>query len=106
MAVLAAKMNEAEKKNDLARFQALNDIHGLIYAQMERTLPPQVQLLNQLVRSESAEEQGQLLDENEQFVSDELIRLIDQVLEQAGQQWQDELNGRLQSVKTLIQARL
>ena len=106
MAVLAARMNEAEQKNDTQQFQSLNEIHKLIYDQMERTLPPHVQLLNQLVRSESAEEQGQLLDENEQFVSDDLIELIDQVMEQAGEQGQAELNGRLQSVKTLVQARL
>ncbi len=106
MAVLVAKMQEADEKNDLAQFQALNEIHSLIYSQMERTLPPHVQLLNQLVRSDSPEEQAQLLNENEDFVSDELIQLIDQVMEQAGEQGQDELNGRLQSVKTLIQARL
>lgn len=106
MAVLTARMNEAEQKNDIPQFQALNEIHSLIYAQMERTLPPHVQLLNELVRSESPEEQVQLLDENAQFVSDDLIQLIDQVMEQAGDQGQDDLNGRLQSVKTLIQARL
>lgn len=106
MAVLAARMNEAEQKNDMLQFQALNEIHSLIYAQMERTLPPHVQLLNELVRSESPEEQVQLLDENAQFVSDDLIQLIDQVMEQAGDQGQDDLNGRLQSVKTLVQARL
>lgn len=106
MAVLVAKMQEADEKNDLAQFQALNEIHNLIYSQMERTLPPHVQLLNQLVRSDSPEEQAQLLTENEDFVSDELIQLIDQVMEQAGEQGQDELNGRLQSVKTLIQTRL
>lgn len=106
MAVLVARMNEAEEKNDIPQFQALNEIHGLIYAQMERTLPPHVQLLNELVRSESPEEQVQLLNENEQFVSDELIQLIDQVMEQADGRGQEELNGRLQSVKTLIQARL
>ncbi|MCA9899374.1 MAG: hypothetical protein KC433_14375 [Anaerolineales bacterium] len=106
MSVLVARMNEAEEKNDIAQFQALNEVHGLIYNQMERTLPPHVQLLNQLVRSESPEEQIQLLDDNADFVSDDLIRLIDQVMEQAGEQGQDDLNGRLQSVKTLIQARL
>lgn len=106
MAVLVAKMNEAEQKNDMQQFQALNEIHSLIYAQMERTLPPHVQLLNELVRSESPEEQVQLLDENKQFVSDDLVQLIDQVMQQAGEQGQADLNGRLQSVKTLVQARL
>ncbi|WP_420627493.1 CpXC domain-containing protein [Candidatus Leptofilum sp.] len=106
MSVLVARMNEAEQKEDMPQFQALNEIHGLIYAQMERTLPPHVQLLNQLVRSESPEEQIQLLDENADYVSDDLLKLIDQVMEQAGEQGQEDLNGRLQSVKTLIQARL
>ena len=106
MSVLVARMNEAEQKNDIPQFQALNEVHGLIYAQMERTLPPHVQLLNELVRSESPEEQAELLNENADFVSEDLLRLIDQVMEQAGEQGQDDLNGRLQSVKMLIQARL
>ncbi|MEZ4593023.1 MAG: CpXC domain-containing protein [Chloroflexota bacterium] len=106
MSVLVARMNEAEQKNDMAQFQALNEVHGLIYAQMERTLPPHVNLLNQLVRSESAEEQVVLLDENADLVTADLIQLIDQVMDQVNEQGQDELNGRLQSVKSLIQARL
>lgn len=106
MNVLVARMNEAEQQNELPLFQALNEIHSLIYAQMEQTMPPHIQLLNQLVRSGSAEEQAQLLNENEQLVSAELIELIDQVMEQAGGQGQEELNGRLQSVRALIQAKL
>lgn len=106
MSVLVAKMNEAEQKNDIPQFQALNEIHALIYAQMEQTMPPQVQLLNQMVRMESAEEQAKLLDENESLISEELVQMIDQVLDQAGGAGQEELNGRLQSVKAAIQARL
>ena len=104
MSVLVAKMNDAEQQNDIPQFQVLNEIHSLIYAQMEQAMPPQVQLLNQLVRAESPEQQNQLLNENESLISEELIQMIDQVMEQAG--GQEELNGRLQSVKTLIQARL
>ncbi|MCA9916772.1 MAG: CpXC domain-containing protein [Anaerolineales bacterium] len=106
MSVLVARMGEAEQKNDIAQFQALNEVHDLIYAQMERTLPPHVQLLNQLVRSESPQEQVQLLDDNAALINEDLIRLIDQVMEQANEQTPGDLNGRLQSVKTLIQARL
>lgn len=106
MSVLVARMNEAEQKNDVAQFQALNEVHSLIYSQMEQTLPPHVQLLNQLVRSESPDEQVALLDENAALVTADLIQLIDQVMDQVNEQGQDELNGRLQSVKTLIQARL
>ncbi len=106
MSVLVAKMNEAEQKDDLPQFQALNEIHSLIYAQMESAMPPQVQLLNQLVRMESPDEQVQLLNKNEALISEELVQMIDQVLDQAGGGGQEELNGRLQSIRTLIQARL
>jgi hypothetical protein len=106
MSVLAAKMNEAEQTDDIPQFQALNEIHALIYAQMESTMPPHVQLLNQMVQAESPDEQEQLLNENESLISEELVKMIDQVLDQAGGGGQEELNGRLQSVKTLIQARL
>ncbi|MCP4417232.1 MAG: hypothetical protein GY805_11460 [Chloroflexi bacterium] len=68
--------------------------------------PPHVQLLNHLMKAESAEKQNRLLNENESLISEELVQMIDQALDRDKGQGQEELNGRLQSIKTLIQARL
>ena len=83
MSVLVARMNEAEQKEDIPQFQALNEIHSLIYAQMERTLPPHVQLYSTNWCAQNRQRSRcSLLDENGRlFVNDELLQLIDQVMD-------------------------
>ena len=106
MYVLSARMAEAEEEGRTAEAQALSELYDLILQQAEGGLPPEIQLLNQLVRVETKAEQEQLIEENEELVSPELLLLLDRVLEQAQDTGQKELNGRLQSVKSLIEARL
>jgi len=106
MAVLMARMQDAEEKGRQEELQALTEIHSLIVGQLEQQMPPQIQLLNQLVQASSPEKQADLLSQNEALVSEELIELIDGVLDQVNESGQDELNDRLQGIKTLIQTRL
>lgn len=106
MYVLSARMAEAEKKGRTAEVQALNEVYDLILKQAESELPPEIQLLNQLVRAETKADQQEILEANTELVSSELLTILDRVLEQAQESGQQELNGRLQSAKSLIEARL
>jgi hypothetical protein len=106
MYVLSARTAEAEEKGRTAEVQALNEVYDLILKQAEGELPPEIQLLNQLVRAETKAEQEQLLEENEELLSPQLLMIVDRVLEQAQDAGQNELNSRLQSVKSLIETRL
>ena len=106
MYVLSARLAEAEEKGKTAEAETLNEVYDLIFKQAEGELPPEIRLLNKLVRVQTEAEQEQFLEENKELVSPELLLLLDRVLEQAQDTGQEELNSRLQSVKSLIEARL
>ncbi|HEX6385646.1 MAG TPA: CpXC domain-containing protein [Anaerolineae bacterium] len=106
MYVLSARIAEAEQKGKMADAQALNELYELILEEAESELPPEIRLLNQLVRVKTEKEQARLIEENQELVSPELLMLVERILEQAQEAGQEELNGRLQSAKSLIEARL
>jgi hypothetical protein len=106
MYVLSARLAQAEQQGNEAEANALNQIHQLIVQQMESQLPPEVMLLNALLEAETDETRRQLLDENQALVSPNLMQIIDMVGQQLAQSNQPELNGRLQQIKGMVQARL
>lgn len=106
MYVLSARIAEAEQEGKKADAQALNELYELILEEAESELPPEIRLLNQLVRVKTKKEQARLIEENQELVSPELLMLVERILEQAQEAGQEELNGRLQSAKSLIEARL
>ncbi len=106
MYVLQAQSAQAEREGNEELLQSLVEIQSMIMQQVEQQLPPHVQFLNQLVRTESVEEQQKMLDENVHLLSKDMLTLIDQVIGQAGQTGDEMLNTRLQTVKTLISARV
>lgn len=106
MYVLSARLAQAEQQGNEAEANALNQIHQIIVQQMESQLPPEVMLLNALLEAETDETRRQLLDENQALVSPNLMQIIDMVGQQLAQSNQPELNGRLQQIKGMVQARL
>lgn len=106
MYVLSAKMAEAEEKGDEEAFNQFADIQELIMGQVEQQLPPEIQLLNQLVRTDSPEAQAQILDQNQALLSEEMLGIMDRVIAQSEESGQGDLNGRLQAIKEMIAARL
>jgi hypothetical protein len=106
MDMLSARLQEANQSGNTADAQALNEVQSLIMRQMEQQMPPQAVLLNQLIQADTTDAREQLLDEYPHLVSADLVALLEQVLQQAGQAQQAELNGRLQAIKSLVEARL
>jgi hypothetical protein len=106
MYVLSARLAQAEQQGNQAEANVLNEIHQTIVQQMESQLPPEVSLLNDLLEAETDEERRQILDENGELVSPDLIQMIDMIGQQIAQSNQPELNGRLQQIKSMVQMRL
>lgn len=106
MYVLSARLAQAEQQGNQAEVNALNEIHQTIVQQMESQLPPEVSLLNDLLEAETDVERRQILDENGELVSPELIQMIDMIGQQLAQSNQPDLNGRLQQIKSMVQMRL
>lgn len=108
MYVLSRRMAEAERDNNNEMYHRLSQIQAFIMRQVENQAPPEIQLLTQLVQAESEDEQQQLLDENSDLLSDDLVQVVNMLLDQvrANPDRSDGMAGRLEGVRTLIRARL
>jgi hypothetical protein len=106
MAVLMARLQEAEQQGDEAGLQGLSEIYDLIVQQMTASMPEDIQFLNDLVRQPDQSAQEALMQSRPDLVTAGLIDLIDQVLAQGGQGVDETVRQRLDSLKGLINAQL
>ena len=106
MYVLSAETAQAEEGKDKERLDKLNQIHTLITEQVEGQTPPEIQLLTQLMYTETDEDMQQLLDDNEELLSDDLLKIVDLLQDQVKESGQEQLVDQLGRVKVLIAARL
>lgn len=102
MYVLSAEVGRAEEANDEERLESLNSLRSLLVSDAEGQAPPEVILLNQLVRAESEDEMRQLVEENRELVTPDLVVVIDALQDQAGTSGQQELIDRLDRVKVVL----
>jgi hypothetical protein len=102
MYVLAGEISRAEETNQPERLHKLNELRDLLVMEAESQTPPEVQLLNKLVSAQSEEERRQLIEDNRELVSPELVAVIDALQDQAGTAGQQELQDRLSAVKALL----
>jgi hypothetical protein len=106
MYLLSVRLAQAGQDGRNDEMRALNEIHELILKAAESQYPPEILLLNQLMEAVTSEEQQQVLDENKELLSTELVGVVDAVMQQFEEAGQDEVNGRLRQIKSLIEARL
>lgn len=102
MYVLSAETARAEETNDSESLEKLDALRDLLIAEAESQTPPEVRLLNKLVRAESEEELQQLAEDNRDLLSPDLAAVVDALLEQAESAGQQELKERLSAVKRLL----
>ncbi len=106
MYILSANIAQATQQGDEAQLQALSAIQDLIVREIESQYPPEVIFLNQLMEAESEVAQQEMLDNNSHLVGPNLIQMLDAVAKQIDGMGQSDVNGRIQSLKSVIQARL
>lgn len=106
MYLLSTRIAQADQDGRAEEMQALNAVHELILKAAESQYPPEILLLNQLMEATTPEAQEQVLDENQALLSPELLGVIDAVIKQFEEAGQDEVNGRLRNIKSLIEARI
>jgi hypothetical protein len=78
LSVLASSLDEAEAESNTEAVESLRAIWNLVLRLMEETLPPEIRLLNQLMRAEDETEIEDLLQENRALITEELVRLIEE----------------------------
>jgi len=85
MAVLSANMREAERRNARAALERMAVIHDEIMAMFEEAMPPELQLINELLRAETLEETRDLLRENRTAITPAMLDLMEQIADEMAQ---------------------
>ncbi len=75
--VLTANLEEAQNAGDRESLRALLAIQGLSLRLMEERLPPEIRLINRLMTAGDDAEVEQMLQENRDLVTEELVRFIE-----------------------------
>ncbi|MDT8305886.1 MAG: CpXC domain-containing protein [Anaerolineae bacterium] len=107
MYVLSAMIAQAKQEGNEERRQRLQEIHNLILDEAERQVPPQIRFINKLVRAGSEEAQRQLLEENRDLITPELVQILDALgQEVAGSDDQSGIGDAIDRLKAMVQARV
>lgn len=106
MYLLSMRIAQADQDGRTAEMQALNEVHELILKTAESQYPPEILLLNQLMEAPTPDDQQKVLDENQALLSADLVGMVDAVMQQFEEAGQNEVNGRLSQIKSMIEARI
>lgn len=105
MYVLESSLAQAQKGRNAALVNALTEIQQVIAAAMEQDAPPELRLLNALISASSPEEQQQLIRENRDLVTPDLLKVVDTILAQTtAQDPNSPVIGPVQQIRTLLEA--
>jgi hypothetical protein len=103
MQVLSANMQEAERKGNRELMSRLGMVYEEIMSLYEQSLPPEIQLLNELLEADYPEETRAMLKENREKITPEIIDLMAQMAdEMAGREGEDAANTvkRLRDIRS------
>jgi hypothetical protein len=107
MYVLSALTAEAQQQGQLERVQELQNVQNLIMEEAEKQVPPQIRFINNLFRAETEAEKRQLLEDNPDLVTGELVEILDALAqEMSAEQEGTEMAGEIQKLKAMVQMRL
>jgi hypothetical protein len=103
MAVLSLNLEEAERRGDLQTLERLEMISEELTAIAEEGLPPEIQLINALMRAPYPEGTQALLKERRELVTPEVLSLMDRLAEDLEKRQEAELAQaakRLRDIKS------
>jgi hypothetical protein len=88
------------------RMERLNEIANLAAGAVEKRMPPQVRLINQLIRAQDDTAAQAIMTREGALVNPELLSAVDALIGQFTGSEQESIVRRLEQVKARIQARL
>ena len=107
MYVLTMQIQQAEEQGHGDIAAMLRQVEGAIMKLAERSAPPELQLLNQLVQVETDAEREKILEAGAHLLAPELVQVVDTLIDQVSSSGQQpEMVERLLSVKAMIAARV
>ncbi|MFW6068945.1 MAG: CpXC domain-containing protein [Chloroflexota bacterium] len=109
MYVLASMIAQNEEQGRTEQAAELKQVQDLIMEEAERQVPPQIRIINRLLRAENDEAQRRILDENRELLTPELLQMLNTLSQEltAGADGQDaDMAGRIDKLKAMVEARM
>lgn len=106
MHVLSARMAHAEQSGNKDQLAKLRQIEQFILSMAQGGVPPELDLLNELVSAASAEDRAAIMAGNGNMLSEDLIALVEALRGQAESSNQTDLSERLAQIGRELEAAL
>lgn len=109
MYVLSAMIAQNEQQGRQEQAAELKRVQSLIMDEAERQVPPQIRVINRLLRAETDEDQRRILEENRNLVTPELAQMLDALSQEMGSAEDGqaaEMSGRINKLKAMVEARI
>jgi hypothetical protein len=98
-AVLSANIAQAEEKGEKKMADDLRQIGDLVMEMLQESAPPEIRLINRLMRAEYPKGTKKVLEENAPQVTAELIKVMDFMVENLKQGGRNEAAQRLSDIR-------
>lgn len=109
MYVLSAMIAQTEQQGQTEQVRQLRRVQELIMEEAEQQVPPQIRVINRLLRAESEADQRRILDENSEQLTPELVQMLGalaQEIEADGQGEGAEMAERIRQVQAMVEMRV
>jgi len=103
LSVLAANLQEAEKRGATAAVRRLQEVWDAAVAMINQATPPEVRLINELLLAEYPGETRKLLAESRALVTADFIAALGELAEQMETEGEPELATRLRQIRSQAQ---
>ncbi len=104
--VLVAQLERARQTGDEETAEGLEEILELARGLMEESIPPEVLLLSQISEAEDEDEVRQILDENEEMLTPNLVRMLEGVQAQLTERGEATAAERIGTALSIARARM
>jgi len=101
--VLAANLQEAERRGATAAMRRLQEVWDAAVAMINQATPPEVRLINELLLAEYPGETRKLLAESRSLVTADFIAALGELAEQMEAEGEPELVSRLRQIRSQAQ---
>ncbi|MFN8471293.1 MAG: CpXC domain-containing protein [Anaerolineae bacterium] len=104
--VLSANINQAQQEGNSEVAEALEGLYVYVLSRLEAKLPPELQLVNRLLRLTNAQERAEVLESEPSLVSPQLAELFDRIAEDSTSRNRPDVAEQARIVAGEVRARL
>ncbi|MFN8482170.1 MAG: CpXC domain-containing protein [Anaerolineae bacterium] len=104
--VLSANINQAHQDGKTEIAEALEGLYAYILSRLEAKLPPELQIVNRLLRLDDADQRAEVLESEASLVSPELADLFDRIAEDSLARNRPDVAEQARTVAAEVRARL